>query len=53
MVKLWFLCPSIEGGGVEKNLFLVCNYLVKNSWKPKDYNIIKKFKKKFSNSVDL
>ena len=21
--------PSIEGGGVEKNLFLVCNYLIK------------------------
>ena len=21
--------PSIEGGGVEKNLFLICNYLIK------------------------
>ena len=27
--KILIFMPSIEGGGVEKNLFLVSNYLVK------------------------
>ena len=26
--KIILFMPSIEGGGVEKNFFLVCNYLV-------------------------
>ena len=49
--KIIIFMPSIEGGGVEKNLFLVSNYL---SEKVKDVNLItisKKFKKKFSKSV--
>ena len=25
--KIVVFIPSIEGGGVEKNLFLICNYL--------------------------
>lgn len=43
--------PSIEGGGVEKNLFLVSNYL---SEKIKDLKLItisKKYKKKFNKSI--
>ena len=28
--KLIIFMPSIEGGGVEKNLFIVSNYLAKN-----------------------
>ena len=43
--------PSIEGGGVEKNLFLVSNYL---SEKIKDLRLItisKKYKKKFNKSI--
>ncbi len=43
--------PSIEGGGVEKNLFLVSNYLSK---KIKDLRLItisKKYKKKFNKSI--
>ena len=38
--------PSIEGGGVEKNLFLVCNYLSKKFKKIKIITISKKYKKK-------
>ena len=43
--------PSIEGGGVEKNLFLVSNYL---SEKVRDLRLItisKKYKKKFNKSI--
>ena len=43
--------PSIEGGGVEKNLFLVSNYL---SEKIRDLRLItisKKYKKKFNKSI--
>jgi glycosyltransferase involved in cell wall biosynthesis len=49
--KIIIFMPSIEGGGVEKNLFLVSNYL---SEKVKDLNLItisKKYKKKFNKSV--
>ena len=41
--------PSIEGGGVEKNLFIISNFLTK---KYKDINLIttsKEYKKKFIN----
>ena len=31
--------PSIEGGGVEKNLFLVCNHLVRHVGSLKVINI--------------
>ena len=49
--KLIIFMPSIEGGGVEKNLFLVSNYLSK---KIKDLRLItisKKYKKKFNKSI--
>ncbi len=45
--------PSIEGGGVEKNLFLVCNYLVKKVRNLKVITISKNFKRKFSNSIEV
>ena len=45
--------PSIEGGGVEKNLFLVSNYLAKRIKSLKVITISKKYKKKFSKSVKL
>ena len=45
--------PSIEGGGVEKNLFLVSNYLAKRIKSLRVITISKKYKKKFSKSVKL
>ena len=45
--------PSIEGGGVEKNLFLVSNYLAKRIKSLKVITISKKFKKKFNKSVKI
>ena len=51
MNKLVIFMPSIEGGGVEKNLFLISNYLSK---KIKNIYLItadKKFNKKFKNII--
>ena len=45
--------PSIEGGGVEKNLFLVSNYLAKKIKSLKVITISKKYKNKFNKSVKL
>ena len=45
--------PSIEGGGVEKNLFLICNYLAKKTGKIKVITVSKQFRKKFNSSVEL
>ena len=45
--------PSIEGGGVEKNLFLVCNYLVKKISKLKVITISNKYSNKFDKSVEI
>ena len=38
--------PFIEGGGVEKNLFLVSNFLIKKIRKITIITISKKYKKK-------
>ena len=49
MTKLLIFMPSIEGGGVEKNLFIIANYLAK---KIKNNHIItayKNYNKKFKN----
>ena len=51
--KIVVFMPSIEGGGVEKNLFLVCNYLVKKVENLKIITISKKFRKKFDRSVEF
>ena len=45
--------PSIEGGGVEKNLFIISNYL---SNKIKDVSIItisRKYKNKFNKRINF
>ena len=49
MSKLLIFIPSIEDGGVEKNLFLITNYLI---GKGLDVSLISanKEKKKFFNS---
>lgn len=49
--KLIIFMPSIEGGGVEKNLFLVSNYLCKKLNNVTLITISKKYKKKFNNSI--
>ena len=51
--KLIIFMPSIEGGGVEKNLFIVTNYL---SEKIKNVFILTtsyKFKKSFNKQINL
>ena len=45
--KVLVFMPSIEGGGVEKNFFIVCNYLVRKLSSLKVITISKGFKKKF------
>ena len=45
--------PSIDGGGVEKNLFIVSNYLSSKVKTLKVLTISKKFRKKFNKSVQL
>ena len=50
--KLIIFIPSIEGGGVEKNMFIVSNYL-SQKFKLSVITISKKFKNKFSNKVNL
>ena len=51
--KLIIFMPSIEGGGVEKNLFLVSNYLSEQLNKVALITISKKYKKKFNNSIEF
>ena len=51
--KLIIFMPSIEGGGVEKNLFIVANYLVKKIKNISVITVSKKFKKKFNNSINF
>ena len=43
--------PFIEGGGVEKNLFLISNFLIKKIRKITIITISKKYKKKFNKSI--
>ena len=45
--------PSIENGGVEKNLFLICNFLAKKTKKISLITISKNCEKKFVKSVKL
>jgi glycosyltransferase involved in cell wall biosynthesis len=51
--KLIIFMPSIEGGGVEKNLFLVSNYLCKKLDKVALITISKKYKKRFNNPIEF
>ena len=50
--KLVIFMPSIEGGGVEKNMFIVSNYLSQKI-KVSVVTISKKFKNKFSDNINL
>ena len=45
--------PSIEGGGVEKNLFLICNYLIKKIGALKVITISNNCSNKFDRSVKI
>ena len=45
--------PSIEGGGVEKNLFLVCNYLIKKISNLKVITISSKHSNKFDRPIKI
>ena len=45
--------PSIEGGGVEKNLFLICNFLVKKTSSLKVITISKKYTNKFDKPIKI
>ena len=51
--KIILFMPSIEGGGVEKNFFLVSNYLVHKVNSLKVITVSKKYKKKFDKSIIL
>jgi len=51
--KLILFMPSMEGGGVEKNIIIIANYLAKNL---KDISLItfdKKFNKKFNKKIKI
>ena len=45
--------PSIEGGGVEKNLFLVSNFLIKRFKNISIITISKNYKTKFNKSINF
>ena len=51
--KIIIFMPSIEGGGVEKNLFLITNYLSNKISKITLITISKKFKNKFNKSIEF
>ena len=48
-----FFCPSIEGGGVEKNLYLISDYLVKQNLKVHIITANNNMKKHFNKKVIL
>ena len=49
--KLVIFMPSIEGGGVEKNLFIISNYLVSKIEDISLITISNSFKKKFNKKI--
>ena len=51
--KLIVFMPSIEGGGVEKNLFIVTNHLAKKIGEISLITISKKYKNKFNKLVKI
>ena len=51
--RVLLFIPSIEGGGVEKNLFLVSNFLIKKLKKISLITTSKKYKKKFHKSIEF
>tara|TARA_X000000368_G_scaffold396796_1_gene365361 strand:- start:103 stop:1212 length:1110 start_codon:yes stop_codon:yes gene_type:complete len=51
--KLIMFMPSIDGGGVEKNIFLITNYLTKHIKKVCLITFDKRFKNNFKKKVDF
>ena len=51
--KLVLFMPSLEGGGVEKNLFLLANYFIKKIDNVSVITISKKFKYKFDKQISF
>ena len=51
--KLLIFMPSIEGGGVEKNLFIISNFLAYKIYKVFLITASKKYKNKFDKKIDL
>jgi len=49
--KLILFIPSIEGGGVEKNLYIIANYLAKKIYAVSLITVTKDKKKKFNNRI--
>tara|TARA_B100000575_G_scaffold294296_1_gene309322 strand:+ start:1707 stop:2801 length:1095 start_codon:yes stop_codon:yes gene_type:complete len=51
--KILFFNPSIEGGGVEKNLFIVANHFAKEFKNVFLITASKEYKKKFNNKIKI
>ena len=51
--KLIIFMPTIEEGGVEKNLFIISNYLIEKVSNISLITISKKFRNKFNKKIDL
>ena len=51
--KIIIFMPSIEGGGVERNLFEICNFLSKKFQKVKIITASRQYKKKFSHKIRI
>ena len=51
--KLIIFMPSIEGGGVEKNLMIIANYLATRLKNVALITVSKKFKSKFNNKINF
>ena len=51
--KLVIFMPSMEGGGVEKNIIIISNYLSRYLKNTSLITFDKKFNKKFSKKIDI
>ena len=51
--KLIIFMPSIEGGGVEKNLFIISNYLSKKIKRISLITLSNTYKKKFNKKINF
>ena len=51
--KIIFFMPSIDGGGVEKNLFIISNYIRKKINNVSIITFDKKFKKFFDDKIEI
>ena len=51
--RLIIFMPSIEGGGVEKNLFIVANYLTRKITRVSLISASKKYKNRFQKYLNI